>query len=303
MSARRVFVSHTSELQQYPPGRSFVRAAIDGVIRAGDAPSDMAYFTARDQQAAEYCEQQVRSCDVYLGLIGFRYGSPVRDRPEVSYTQLEFNAAAAARRERLVFLLDEDADELGLPSKYSYDPVPEYHARQQSFRRWLMDHAGVVRSVGSAPELEILVYQALADLRRGPQEEATSAPPVDARWAATLLGKGNRRWKRDLVIRLSHSDHRLTYKEHFSGCDIFLDGVKVGDLSTTHSVLSASLRGGHRAWRRWIVPLFDGQTRLPLIVSAEIAITTNKLLSLHVQVGDRLLYAEGDAPPLNGWED
>jgi Domain of unknown function (DUF4062)/NB-ARC domain len=105
-----VFISHTSDMATYPSGRSFVQAAVEAVLKAGLRPVDMAQFAARTDTSAAYCEQCVRKCDLYLAVVGFRYGSRVPDRSDgVSFTELEFLTAAQAGMPRLVFVLDEDA--------------------------------------------------------------------------------------------------------------------------------------------------------------------------------------------------
>jgi hypothetical protein len=159
----RVFVSHTSELRQYPPGRSFVAAAEQAITRAGGTILDMAYFTAREDKPADYCRQQVRRADVYAGIIGFRYGSPVRDDADHSYTELEFTAASELGLPRLVFLLDEDAV-LPVPQSYLSDPV--YAERQRAFRAQVARAGTTVQRVASPGDLELLLFQALTELRQ-----------------------------------------------------------------------------------------------------------------------------------------
>jgi hypothetical protein len=162
--ARRVFLSHTAELRRFPAARSFVAAAEAAVNMAGEAVTDMEYFAARDSEPAEYCERQVRECDVYAGLIGRRYGSPVRDRPEVSYTELEFEAATEAGLPRLVFLLDEDAV-LPIPAGQLMDDDPDRRARQRAFRDRLAAAGIMVAKVASPEELELKLLHALQESR------------------------------------------------------------------------------------------------------------------------------------------
>lgn len=161
---RRIFLSHTSELSQFPVGWSFVQAAEAAVRRAGDAATDMAYFAARDECPARYCQSLVASCDVYVGVIGLRYGSLVRDRSEFSYTELEFEAATERGLPRLVFLLDEDAA-LPIPAARLLDDDPDLRVRQRAFRERLLGAGVMVAKVASPEQLEIALLQALQESR------------------------------------------------------------------------------------------------------------------------------------------
>jgi tetratricopeptide (TPR) repeat protein len=162
--ARRVFLSHTSELREFPARRSFVAAAEQAVIRAGDAIADMAYFTARDSKPGQYCQDQVRGCDVYVGLIGLLYGTAVRDQPDVSYTELEFDAATEAGIPRLMFLLDSAAD-LPVPPSRLRDQDAAWQERQRKFRGKVLD-SGVTAAIFTTPaQLELQLLQALHDLK------------------------------------------------------------------------------------------------------------------------------------------
>jgi len=161
---RRVFLSHTSELREFPRDRSFVAAAEAAVTRAEDAIAEMAYFTARDSKPADYCREKVRGCDVYVGLIGLRYGSPVRDRPEVSYTELEFDTATEAGLPRLVFVLDEDAA-MPIPPGRLLDGDLDLQARQRAFQARLAGSGVTLAKVASPEQLELLLLQALQETR------------------------------------------------------------------------------------------------------------------------------------------
>jgi hypothetical protein len=174
----RVFMSHTSELREFPRDRSFVDAAERAVARAGDAIMDMAYFTAREAMPTDISRDRVRSADVYVAIIGFRYGSLVRDRPELSYTELEFDAATEAGLPRLVFLLAED-EALPLPGRLLSDP--EYGDRQSAFRSRILYSELTVGRVASPDQLELGLFQALQQLHRERAERPArlvNAPPT-----------------------------------------------------------------------------------------------------------------------------
>jgi hypothetical protein len=139
-----------------------VAAALDAITRAGWVAVHMGGFTAADAPPAEVCREKVAGCQVYVGLVGFRYGSPVREDAARSYVELEYDAATDAGLRRLVFLIPEEPS-VALPRGFYSDEV--HGKRQAEFRRRL-DVAGLTRATPASPEnLTTLLLQALGELQ------------------------------------------------------------------------------------------------------------------------------------------
>lgn len=167
MKILQVFLSHTSDMAQVPEDRPFVQAALDAISRARMTPVDMRYFAARDSSPASYCQQQVLTCDIYVAIIGFRYGSVVREEG-VSYTELEFLTASAAGLPKLVFLLAEAARSPTLADA-NLECV-------EGFRKRLSGAGLLVREFRSVDSLELEVFHALSELANQWAGDAVSPP-------------------------------------------------------------------------------------------------------------------------------
>ena len=158
----RVFLSHTSELREYPRGNSYIDSAERAVSAAGHAIQDMADFPAVDEAPASLCEQRIRESDVYVGIYGMRYGSPVRDQPEISYTELEFNVATIKGMPRLIFVVDSESENLGLPLKALIDR--EYGHRQDAFLQRVKESGVTLQRFESPDDLRLLIERSLRAL-------------------------------------------------------------------------------------------------------------------------------------------
>ncbi len=137
----RVFISHTSEFADFPENGSFVEAAMQAVVDCGHVPVEMRSFVLGSTPTADICERAVCSADIYLGILGHRYGSRLLDR-DISYTEFEYQCAVFNRIPKLMFLLSGRA------------PVPldgfgdrEDGPRQDRFR-------AMARSAGAAVEFD-----------------------------------------------------------------------------------------------------------------------------------------------------
>ncbi len=187
----KVFLSHTSEMAKYPEGRNFVEAAMDAVIEAGFALDAMKFFPASGSSPRELVTERLAPCEIYVGILGFKYGSTVRDQPDVSYTQYEFRTAKELGKTLLVFLLDEEAE--GLPPAAILDAANG--ARQQAFRQEVQDLDGkglVCQRFKNPDALQHVLFRSLRHQRPSTPEALRQSPAAQEVFDAILITQNGR---------------------------------------------------------------------------------------------------------------
>lgn len=102
VEAYNVFVSSTWEdMQSY---REAVRGALN---KAGCIPCGMERFSASAQSPLETCFEELEKAQVYICILGMRYGS-IDVESGKSYTELEYEKAKGLNLPILAFLIDEE---------------------------------------------------------------------------------------------------------------------------------------------------------------------------------------------------
>lgn len=127
----RIFISSP----RGPKIDTYRQKAIDIVQRLGFEPVFMEEFVPQRANTAEYCREQVASCDAMVLLVAYKYGSLVRDM-EVSYTELEYNTAVSIPScEILVWEASQDSEWSRAEISQGPDEV-----RLERFKKRLHEH-------------------------------------------------------------------------------------------------------------------------------------------------------------------
>jgi hypothetical protein len=150
---KTVFLSSTAlGLEKY---RDAVYAAIQKLD--GYKCVRMEDFGARELESAEFCAARAADCDVFVALVGQRYGSNPPDDPR-SFTEIEFDAAKSGGAKLLIFAAPE---EFAVPANLIESD--DKRRRLKAFRDRLLRQPAP--SFTDELTLAVLVIQALHNLR------------------------------------------------------------------------------------------------------------------------------------------
>lgn len=93
----------------------------DSLEKFDVAVKGMEQFGAKTTTPLETCISEVEQSDIYVGIIGMRYGSEELKTGK-SYTQLEYEKAVEQNKEILIYLIDEKNSNV-TPDNIQYDKI------------------------------------------------------------------------------------------------------------------------------------------------------------------------------------
>ena len=103
----KVFISST-----YEDLKEYRQAAIEIVNRYKDIPIAMEFFGAQPAEPTKVCEEEIKECDVFIGIYAHRYGY-VPEGQRKSITRQEYELAKEEGKDCLCFIVD---------GKYAWPP-------------------------------------------------------------------------------------------------------------------------------------------------------------------------------------
>ena len=130
----RVYLSST--LNDLIPERQAIKDALGGECVVVES------YTADERSVRDSCLSDVAGCDLYIGIIGRRYGH-IPPGDSLSITEQEFQHAQECKKAIFIFIKDDDE----IKSKF-HDAVTQEHPPQliEAFRQRIASRAAVFKT-------------------------------------------------------------------------------------------------------------------------------------------------------------
>lgn len=83
------------------------QAAVEAILKKGHIPAGMELFTSGDKSQWEVIKKWIDDSDIYLLILGGRYGS-IDKSTNLSYTEMEYNYAVEKKKPLFALILDDE---------------------------------------------------------------------------------------------------------------------------------------------------------------------------------------------------
>ena len=180
----KVYLSST--LSDLEPERAAVREVLTGEATVTDS------YKAHEEDLRESIVQDISECDLYIVILGLRYGF-IPPGQTKSITHLEYDAAAEAQVPRLVFIKDENAITL-----------PKSDARTGEHSPQLIDDFRKLVSSGNPTEPRPAVFSTLEQLKLGVQKAVADFRARRSGTASLMRGRTVHPWEIKFELSIAY---------------------------------------------------------------------------------------------------
>jgi Domain of unknown function (DUF4062) len=137
------------------------QAAVAAILKAGHIPAGMELFTAGDKSQMKTIERWIDESDVYMLILGGRYGS-IEPTSNISYTELEYDYARAQGKPSFSVVIADEALEAKVKS-FGTNFMEKTNPKELAqFRAKVLNN---ISSFFSDPkDIKLCIHESLSDL-------------------------------------------------------------------------------------------------------------------------------------------
>ncbi len=139
------------------------QAAVEAILTAGHIPAGMELFTSGDESQMEVIKQWIDESDVYLLILGGRYGS-VEPTTGLSYTQLEYQYAVDNEKPLFACVIKESALEERVKERGLSAIETDHQDRLRDFRALVLTR--LIRFWEDSKDIKIAIGETLSQFAR-----------------------------------------------------------------------------------------------------------------------------------------
>ncbi|MFT3893410.1 MAG: DUF4062 domain-containing protein [Anaerolineales bacterium] len=139
------------------------QAAVESILVAGHIPAGMELFTAGDESQMDVIKQWIEESDVYILILGGRYGS-IEPTTGKSYTHLEYEYALSLGKPVFACVIRESALEKRIRTQGMNALEAEHPEKLKEFRAKVLQRMSGFWN--DARDIKIIIGPALAEISR-----------------------------------------------------------------------------------------------------------------------------------------
>lgn len=154
----QVFISST-----YLDLKEERQAAVQAILTCGHIPAGMELFTAGDESQMDVIKRWIEESDVYLLILGGRYGS-VEPKTGKSYTHLEYEYAVELGKPLFAVVVNDKALDEKIKEK-GRQVLEEKHPKElQSFRSLVLTK--MVKFYSDERDIKLAIHETMSEFER-----------------------------------------------------------------------------------------------------------------------------------------